>query len=624
MERLSGCIAHRGPDDAGWLVSHEGHQTRGRGPMCSGGADAVLLHRRLAIIDLTEAGWQPMLSADGRYAIVFNGEIYNYRELRDELAALGYTFHSQSDTEVLLVAWAAWGRAALTRLTGMFAFALLDQQQRTLVLARDPFGIKPLYYTRWGGGLAFASEIKALLTLPGVSRRAQPERLYQYLRFGVTDHGGGTLFADIRQLPAAHLMELSLDDPAAAHPARYWYPAMDQRADISRREAATELRNLFLESVRLHLRSDVPVGAALSGGIDSSSIVMAMRHLEGQALDLHAFSYITHHPRLREEHWIDLAGAAAGATMHKVCPTPEELRDDLDTLIAIQDEPFASTSIYAQYRMFRLAGEAGIKVMLDGQGADEMLAGYRVYLSARLTSLVRRGQWAAAARFAVKAARNAGDVRLPRLLLETAGGMLPPGLQAMVRRAAGYDLMPDWLNGSWFTAHGVESRTLRARTSRDALKVELEQALVDTSLPQLLRYEDRNSMAFSIESRVPFLTPRLVDFVFSLPEDHLIAGDGTSKAVFRLAMHGLVPDAILRRRDKIGFATPEQEWLDALRPWVSAVLHSEAARTIPALRYPALEAEWQAVATGRTPWNSRFWRWLNVIRWTERFDVAYG
>jgi asparagine synthase (glutamine-hydrolysing) len=612
-------LHHRGPDDQGVLRFAGGQVWRGR-TWEDGEAEAVLLHWRLSILDLTESGWQPMTYGDGRYYLIFNGEIYNYLELRPELEALGHRFISQSDTEVLLAAYAQWGVQALQRLVGMFAFAILDTAERKLFLARDFFGIKPLYYTLATGGFAFASEIPPLLDLPGVSRRTNPQRLFQYIRHGLTDHGGETLFADILQLPSAHYLEISLDNPRAAQPVRYWDVDLSQRADLSFDEAAARVRDLFLENIRLHLRSDVPVGAALSGGIDSSAVVASMRYVQGQNLDIHTFSYIADDPAISEERWVDILGKAAGVTAHKVHPQADELVADLDALIAAQGEPFGGTSIYAQYRVFRLAREAGIKVMLDGQGADELLGGYRSYVAARLASLLRQGKLGEARRLL---STPLPDVRWQGLLYQAADFLLPTRLQAPLRRWIGKDLMPAWANAAWFDARGVTPRSLNYTQGAEMLRSLLYRALTETSLPPLLRYEDHNSMAFSIESRVPFLTPALVNFVSSLPQSYIVGPDGTSKRVFRQAMRGIVPDAILDRRDKIGFQTPENRWLTTLRPWVERALKSETAASIPALDLPAVERDWNAVVQRRRPFDARVWRWVNLIEWTRRFDVQF-
>jgi asparagine synthase (glutamine-hydrolysing) len=616
-------LERRGPDDLGWLVFTADGVQLGDRPVCHPTGEVMLLSRRLSILDLSPAGHQPMQTADGRYFIVFNGEIYNERELREELAAVGHTFRSHSDTEVLLAAYAEWGPAALPRLIGMFALAILDTRARTLFLARDYFGIKPLYYSLRDGVFAFASEIKALLDLPTVGRRVNPERLYHYLRFGITDHGDATLFADIRQVPAAHYLLVPIDRPADAHTTRYWTLSTGERCDLSFAEAARTLRDLFVRSVALHLRSDVPVGLALSGGIDSSAIAMVARELQGPAQPLHAFSYIADQPDLNEECWVDLVARAADLDIHKVRVRPEELVADLDQLIDAHDEPFVNTRMYAQYRVYRAAHAAGLKVMLIGQGADEMFAGYRAYLSARIASLVHRGRWREALRFWWWSSTPADIDRL-WLLAETGGLLLPLPVQGPARQVLGQGLLPGWLNAEWFLRRGVTPRPFRRPGRGDALRGLLYRSFVETSLPQYLRYEDRNSMAFSVESRVPFLMPALVQFVFSLPESYIVDGNGVSKAVFRRALRGLVPDAVLDRRDKIGFSTPERAWLTTLYPWVNEVLAGATAASIPVLNLPAVRHCWQEVLRGRRPFAPQVWRWLNVIRWAERYRVCFA
>jgi asparagine synthase (glutamine-hydrolysing) len=289
----------------------------------------------------------------------------------------------------------------------MFAFAFLDARERTLLLARDFLGIKPLYHARWRGGLAFASEILPLVELPGTSRAANPQRLYDFLRFGITDHSDETCFAAVSQLPAGHYAELSLDGALEVAPRPFWRLDTDARLDISFEEAAARLRELFLDNIRLHVRSDVPVGTALSGGIDSSAIVMAMRALAGDALELHTFSYVPGEaPELGEERWIETVRRAAGAIGHDTRPAAPELLPDVDRLIEVYEEPFEAMRPLVKLRVARLTREAGVKVVLNGQGADEILGGYPTHLSARLAALVRRGRVVEAARFTRQATRH--------------------------------------------------------------------------------------------------------------------------------------------------------------------------------------------------------------------------
>lgn len=620
VDRILEQLAHRGPDDLGYLTYSQGTIERGRAwrsPKVR--PEVTLLHRRLSIIDLSEAGRQPMGTEDGRYFITYNGEVYNYVELRTELQRLGYAFQSHSDTEVLLAAYATWGPRMLPRLVGMFAFAILDTVRRTVFLARDFFGIKPLYYARIGQSVAFASELKALLEFGNISREINVKRLFSYLRHGLSDFGTETLLANVLQLPAAHFLEIALDRSSDSRPVCYWEPT-DGAAGLSFEQAAVQLRALFLKSVSLHLRSDVPVGSALSGGIDSSSIVMSMRHLQPD-MELHTFSYIAQDNALNEEPWVNIVSQAARSHVHKVSPTPAELMADFDQLSYMQDMPSAGTSSYAQYRVFQAARQAGIKVMLDGQGADEILGGYSYFRGARLASLIRQRRWREACDFLSHARNWPGGAGL--LLQNASDCLLPIFVQAPLRKLVGKDLVPSWLNLGWFYANGVVPRLIRQPyRSQHVLREMLRREVLD-HLPNLLRYEDRNSMAFSIESRVPFLTPELVNFISSLPEEYILAPDGTSKAVFRRAMRGIVPDAILDRKDKIGFATPERDWLSAVNPWIERRFHTSLAAEIPAFHLDVIRREWKEISEGRKPFSFSIWRCLSLIQWTEQLRVQY-
>jgi len=615
------CLEHRGPDDLGWLRFTGAHVELGQEWTApSSEPEALLLHRRLSILDTSRSGWQPMGTRDGRYYVVFNGEIHNYVEIREELQGLGYRFTSRSDTEVLLAAYSEWGTLALRRFVGMFAFALLDTQRRTVLLARDFFGIKPLYYLSQDGFLCFGSEIKALLKFGLSKPQANAERLLFYLRYGMTDFGSQTLLSPVQQLPAAHYLEWSLDS-GQSEPQPYWCLESGEELDISFEEAAERVRELFMRSVELHLRADVPLGSALSGGIDSSSIVMAIRHLDPTA-DIHAFSFIPEDNAISEERWIAVVGRQARAHVHTVRATAGELTAELDTMMRFHDEPFGSTSAYAQYQVFRAARACGIKVMLDGQGADEILGGYRCYLGARLASLVRQGRFSKAVQLVQSFSRLDGFGKLQGLAY-CADYLLPPSWQWAARKLTGKDALPAWLNRRWFAERGIGPRFVNYTTGKNVLKKSLIRSVNET-LPGLLRYEDRNSMAASVESRVPFLTPDLVSFLAKLPEEYIIAPDGTSKAVFRKAMRGIVPDAILDRRDKLGFATPESRWLTLLDGWVRTVLGSDTAHDVPFLNLAVARKEWDSISLGKRPFDFRVWRWLNLIRWTQELGVVYS
>ncbi len=620
---LDQVLKHRGPDDQGWLFQTDSAIFCQKEIRKDIAPRLALLHRRLSIIDLSSGGWQPMATTDGRFSLIFNGEIYNYLELKKELLALGVVFRSNSDTEVLLNCFARWGANCLTRLVGMFSFVVLDKARETLFLARDFFGIKPLYYAVWSRGLAFASEIKALFVLPGITRRVNAPRFHAYMTQGQCDGGSETFFESIRQIPAGHFLEVKLSAESWPQPQAYWNPSINQTLDLSFSEAANRLRELFVESVSLHLRSDVPLGACLSGGIDSSSIVHAIRYLGGPKLDLHTFTYVDTEVTVGEEPWADLVNQQARTTPHKIRLSPRNLQSDIAHLISVQDEPFVSTSIYAQYAVFRAAKEAGITVMLDGQGADEILAGYPPFIGSRIASLIVDRKLKQAWRMLASSSRLPG-LAWSYLVSHVATALFPSSANSAAARFIRRDGRRRCLNDAWFQ-NGQPPRTEPITDSDpQMLKWALQRSLTAGSLPSLLRYEDRNSMAFSIESRVPFLTPAIVNFVYQLPEEFIIGPDGTTKHVFRTAMRGLVPDAILDRRDKIGFATAENVWIRELAPWVESVLSSETARSIPAINSRQMLEVFRNYHSQPTRIRNSLWRWVNAIEWSHHSQVAYN
>ena len=605
-------IRHRGPDDHGWLDWKADQIRRGQSSENLTG-EVILGHVRLSIIDLSKAGWQPMSSADERYHLVFNGEIYNYLELRKELESIGHIFHTHTDTEVLLVALVEWKESAITKLRGMFAFCFFDSHTRGMIIARDFFGIKPLYYCHQNGVFAFASEQKALLALPGVSNKINAQSLYEYLLVGATDHGDKSMFEEIFQIPAAHYMSFCIDEAETPTPVRYWSIDLSRKISPTFQEAVQRVRELFLQSVALHLRSDVPVGAALSGGIDSSAIVCAVRYLNPDQ-EIHTFSYIADDEKLSEEKWVDIVNRHISAIPHKVHATREEMLNDLDDLIRAQGEPFGSTSIYAQYRVFKEAAKQNIKVMLDGQGADEMLGGYVYYQGSRVGSLIRQFDLIGAYKFLSQSSKWQGRNK-PQLLMYAAHELLPDWLRWLARRFVSKGVPPHWISMNWLRSEDIVIRpnVIKGTRGKEVFRARMLETLTSSSIPHLLRYEDRNSMRFSIESRVSFLYTELVEYLFSLPEEYLISPDGTSKYVFREAMRGIVPDVILDRKDKIGFATPEHSWLTKMDGWVNECF--ARGDQIGCFQLDELRSEWSRVVKGEAPFNFRCWRWFNAIEW---------
>jgi asparagine synthase (glutamine-hydrolysing) len=516
LERMAETMVKRGPDGQGvWTDDRSG-----------------LAATRLAIIDLHERSNQPLHF--GALHLAFNGEIYNYRELKEELRGLGHGFETEGDAEVLLHAWAEWGEGALERFNGMFAFAIWDAEKGALTLACDPFGEKPLYFARVGGGLVFASEVKAL----EVQMRADEAALARYVARGVMPVPTACFFEGVERLPGSHLLRWTEDGTKLR---RYWQPEPVEVPNAYE-DAVAELRELLLDSIRLRLRSDVPVGTSLSGGIDSSCVVMLSAELAG---DHRRHAFTARFPGYERDEWRyahEVAERAGVVEHHAIEPTAEDAVVDLQQLVLDHEEPLGSLSVYAQWRVMQAARKAGVTVLLDGQGGDELFGGYPI-----------------ASGFAVRSQGLAATVR------EAAAG---PGRAATIAKSLAVDHLPGparrayfRLSASPYADGGFEDGRQADLGGQDPLRRELLRESFETSLPELLRYADRSSMAHSREVRLPFLDRRIAEFAFSLPPEFLYE-DGATKRIVRDAGRGLVPDDVLARRDKVGYEPPQRQWLE--------------------------------------------------------------
>jgi asparagine synthase (glutamine-hydrolysing) len=556
-------LVHRGPEGDGlWTTEVAGGRAR-----------LTLGHRRLCIIDVNERSAQPMLQtpdgrvrpaagdtdAAARLALTFNGEIYNYVELRTELQALGHHFRTTGDVEVLLFAYAEWGERCVDRLNGMFAFAIWDAEREQLFCARDRFGEKPLHYMldERRGVFAFASEAKALIGLGAADGALDERAVYRYFRFGEQAGAEQTIWSGVRRLPAAHSAVVGLRDGTPSMRARRYWTLPERARSVSDEDAIAEFQELFADSVRLRLRSDVPVGSSLSGGLDSSSVVCQVSR-QGAAAGQHAFTAAMDDPALDESRYAAIVTAHTGVIGHTVTPTADALIAEFDRLFYHQEEPFPSTSIFASYLVQRMASEHGVTVLLDGQGADEYLAGYAHYPATALVDFARRGQWSRwhRERRALMARTGVDPVPPRAALLHWWRARRAVAMPVEVH--AGQDV--GFLGDDFARAHAGELPQV-APLGDGLLDTRLRADLLDGHLQELLRYADRNAMAFSRETRLPFLDHRLVEHVMTAPIS-LSYRDGESKWVLRRAMRGVVPDAILDRRDKVGFVTPWARWLE--------------------------------------------------------------
>jgi asparagine synthase (glutamine-hydrolysing) len=563
-----------------------------------------------------------MSNADGSLWVIFNGEVYNYVELREELKGKGHTFRTQCDTEVILESYAEWGIDCLHHFNGMWALALWDNRTRRLFCARDRFGVKPFYYVWDGTTFAFASEIKALLELPWMHREANDDVVYDYLVHRVIDHTDQTFFKGVQQLRPGHY---ALFTEEGLKIGKYYELAYrselgtytEQEAD----QFAEEFRERFTEAVRLRLRSDVAIGSCLSGGLDSSSVVCTANKLifeQGQANRdtvgdrQKTFTATYDFPQYSESGFVAKVIERTNAAANNIKPTAAALWDDLPEFLRSNDEPMISTSMYAQWNVMKLASEHGVKVLLDGQGADELLGGYR--------------RW----HFPVLHAELLRHARIQEFVRETTAAATV-ARETTTRQVlfAAQKLLKNLIPGSfhhWFIIPSEFLRPeFRKRASSSVYKhdTSLQRRLWEDgtryNLQQLLHYEDRNSMYFSIEARVPFLDYMLVEYTMQMPAVYKIH-DGWSKFILRKAMMGIVPEEIRWRRDKMGFVTPEAEWEAELMPRILSRLQSERFHSDRFIDGDLLVARLGRPSSGLRSYDA--WRLINLELWMRIFDVS--
>jgi asparagine synthase (glutamine-hydrolysing) len=641
--QMSELLRHRGPDDEGILLIgknstsiYGGKDTPSKsytqdinycpretipdyGMHTNGGI--ALGHRRLAIIDLTANGHQPM-SFRNRYWITYNGEVYNYLEIRTELQLIGYTFNSNTDTEVILAAYDYWGESCLSRFNGMWSFAIFDTLKNKAFLARDRFGVKPLYLRLHKGRLAFSSEIKAFTALKDWQPIINQPRLIDMVVWNVLDHTEQTMFDGIIQLPAGHSIEIELDNIINNSTQlfddniilRQWYNLSSIPATPTK---SSDLYDLLNDAVRLRLRADVPIGSCLSGGLDSSAIVCLMsEQLESQRSThkLRTFTACSHDAQYDESRYAKEVAEKSKSIGHYITPEPTRLFDELSQLIWHQDEPFSSTSIFAQWCVFENASTNKIKVMLDGQGADEILCGYRGYFGAYLANLLKQGKlrlWADE----VKAMNKEISFSYHRSAGYTLAYLFPQLIQLLGRFDGRSYANRDWLNTSAMDMS--KNDPLRIKGARDASVRNMSIAqLTATNLPMLLHWEDRNSMAFSVEARVPFLDYRVVELCLNMNDTDKLGG-GMSKTALRKNMRNLVPDNILDRRDKLGFVTAESLWIKRDRATEFRLLLANAVDLLPNLFSGRIIDQYDQFIKGESSFDQRYWSVICAGQWAK-------
>lgn len=591
LQGMMDATAHRGPDGRGMFFDE----------------NLGLGHLRLSIIDLSNIADQPLFSANGDYVIIFNGEIYNYAEIKAQLDGK-YAFKTHSDTEVLLNAYIEWGQNCLHKLNGMFSFVIYDRNNRTLFGARDPFGIKPFFYSNNGSKFLFASEIKAILNSRLVERKLNEPLLYDFVVFNRTDHSEETCFSGINNLRPGHCVTIDLQKAAVTIEQYYTLPAL-RDIETGYEETKQELFKHLNKSIELHLVSDVEVGSALSGGLDSSAIVALMRkHLPPQK-NINTFSAVYSSEWDKDEKkYVDALAGHIPIQTNFVKPTAGQLLSDLDKLIYQQEEPFASASIFASWSVYSEVRKKGIKVLLNGQGADELFGYdymaafyfYELFVKFKCATLIKE--------LYAFATKQVFGVRFTFTLF--AFLLAPAFLKQRLIRASGTLATKKFLK-RYSAASSFYTRFFNSKTLNENVRNHLLY-----KLHHLLRVEDKNSMFFSVEGRVPFLEKELVEYSMNIPSAYKVR-NGEVKSILRDVMRPLLPVAINNRKDKIGYATPMDDWFRTPE-WVTYIddlLSSPKQPMCDYLDLDLVKKKWGAHKLNQQNNSQAIWKYVYLTRW---------
>jgi asparagine synthase (glutamine-hydrolysing) len=589
LRRMNEAAAHRGPDGSGLVA---------RGAV-------AFAHRRLAIVGLGPDGAQPMVSADGRLAVTYNGEIYNWIELREELRGLGHRFRGDCDTEVLLAAYAEWGPRCVDRFNGMWAFAVHDARAGTVFLSRDRFGVKPLYFARLKGRVAFASEIRQLLPLLSAVR-ANRRTVEEFLFLGIDEPPVRTFFEGVEKLQGGHSMTIDIDAGTVSVRREYEIAGRPELAGLTPEESVAVYRGCIEGAVRIRLRADVPVGTCLSGGLDSSAVasIAAGPYRESRGERFRAITAVSEEAANDESPYAHSVAERSDLNWVKVRPTYEDFAEALPDIVRTQEEPFGGPSICMQWFVMRTAREQGIPVMLDGQGGDETLLGYRRYFAAFMLDRLRTDGLR-------RMVRELADCRRGGAQMGTMGilaSMLVQGLPSVAYLK--FRLRARWMRSPPSMPDHLRTEAAAMRSLGGIQRFDIERS----NLPALLRFEDKNSMRFAVETRLPFLDWRSVETALSLPAEAKFR-QGWTKWVLRMALADRLPGVITWRRWKIGFEAPAATWMARHAKHMQEAVEGSA--LIGELSRPG----WLGRHYGSMHAATR-WRLFSVALWEREFRVG--
>jgi len=647
LHRMCQSLRHRGPDDEGYVCFAREEVYACGGNDTPAGSREInlpyaaqhhisampgeiflgLAHRRLAVIDLSPAGHQPMCNADQSIWVVFNGEIYNYWEIREELETKSVTFVSNTDVEVMLKAYEYWGMDFTARLNGMWSFVLYDRRSNCLIGCRDRFGVKPFYYYNSPQFFAFASEQKALMQLP-VDTGINPEAVGDYLVNSRIEAGEQGLYRNIKELMPSHYLVCHLDDNTLEIKRYYTLPYNKNKEKFAPEEfkkAVHQVNEKLNKAITLRLRSDVNVGFCLSGGIDSSSIIglshqVNARHtLRQLGSQLHAFTAVSDDPSVDESPWAALVANKYGLSWHKQDCTADLLFEQLEDIIYYQDSPLFSASTYAQSAVMKLAREKGITILLDGQGGDELFAGYVPFYISYYLELLRRFRLKAfaAEMSSLSHAPLNHNIIVRSMAKIFISEVFPSSVQDCIFKRNHKEI--SFISREFFGGDSKFVRTNNGYSSKD-LNTALFGFFTGGYLRNLLRWEDRCSMQYSVESRTPFADDvELIEYVFSLASVYKIH-QGRSKYLLREAMGSLLPEDIYSRTDKLGFATPQSLWLKQSQQRMKQIISDLSG--LDSEKFgdaAALLKNWDAIFM--KPENSKMmdfvWRYMNFLMWRK-------
>jgi asparagine synthase (glutamine-hydrolysing) len=604
IKRMNTVITHRGPDGEGVQYFSKSGSELADGPW-----QLAFGHRRLSIIDLTETGSQPMSFDDGRVWITYNGECYNYIELRDELTCKGYRFTSSSDTEVILAAYKEWGTNCFEKMRGMWGLGIYDLNQKELIVCRDRLGIKPLYYYEDQDNILYFSEIKQVIRTGLATSKVNPSAVKYYFDSGF-ENSRGSFFENIHQIEPGTFLRISLDNAEITNRVvSYWNPERFEARSQCRQDSVEQFKEAFCESIKIHLRSDVSIGCQLSGGLDSSSIIMAMSYLLKDSSNINTFSSVYPGYERSEDFFIRSILNKINASAHFSTPEPVDFINDLQAFVAAHDEPVGSFAQYASYRLAKLTHENSIKVVFNGQGGDEILGGYWQIYYAYMFNMLKKGE-------------------ILNLIKHMVGVILPGGnsdffqqfnfiFKRYVNRikATNHSKIKLHLdvpeNESYITGYmNLNSQEKRVFNIREFI------------LPRLLKWDDRNLMAFSIEGRYPLLDHILIEACLQMPVEHMY-DRGWTKYPLREALKDYLPQEIYNRKSKWAYEFPKEKWMrDDLKPLINAIINDKSSTTFDIIDHADTIHHVKEFMNGNDEEWQTVYRLINFDAWIKQYNIC--